>query len=145
MHHQIVGVSTNGFKHLKNSKKIFSRDKNYEIFVRTLWSLLKSDIHVEPSHFWYSRLILTWIVIFLVCVWESASVSTQCYLCNRMKHEKETSSSILVQHLSFADMLMGIYLLIVVGGDQYYRYDEGMPGFQFRKNCRDIVEEAGLN
>ena len=41
-----------------------------------------------------------------------------------MKHEKETSSSILVQHLSFADMLMGIYLLIVMGGDQYYRWDE---------------------
>ena len=59
------------------------------------------------------------------CVFLSAKLEEKLRLivfppC-RMKHEKESSSSILVQHLSFADMLMGIYLLIIVGADEYYR------------------------
>ena len=39
----------------------------------------------------------------------------------RVKHEKETSPSLLVQHLAFSDMMMGAYLLIVGSADAYFR------------------------
>lgn len=39
----------------------------------------------------------------------------------RMKHEEETTPSILIQHLSFANMLTGIYMLIIAGADEYWR------------------------
>ena len=61
------------------------------------------------------------ILVTLSITSQNCNISHMMYLVYRMKHEKETSSSILVQHLSFADMLMGVYLLIVVGGDEYYR------------------------
>ena len=42
-------------------------------------------------------------------------------LHQRMKHERETSPSLLVQHLAFSDMMMGMYLLIIAAADQYYK------------------------
>ena len=42
-------------------------------------------------------------------------------LQQRIKHERETTISIMVQHLAFSDMMMGAYLLIIAGADSWYK------------------------
>ena len=42
-------------------------------------------------------------------------------LQQRIKHERETTVSIMVQHLAFSDMLMGAYLLLIAGADNWYK------------------------
>ena len=42
-------------------------------------------------------------------------------LQQRIKHERETTASVMVQHLAFSDMLMGAYLLLIAGADTYYK------------------------
>ena len=42
-------------------------------------------------------------------------------LQQRIKHERETTVSVMVQHLAFSDMLMGAYLLMIAGADTWYK------------------------
>jgi hypothetical protein len=56
-------------------------------------------------------------------------------LHSRLKHEKETVPSILVQHLSLADFMMGVYLMIIAGADNYYRGDYMMKTDIWREHA----------
>ena len=59
--------------------------------------------------------IYIWVSSFVIIL---SNISVLMY---RKKREKENKLSLLVQHLSVSDMLMGFYLLIIGSGDAYYR------------------------
>ncbi|ELT92799.1 hypothetical protein CAPTEDRAFT_228056 [Capitella teleta] len=80
--------------------------------------------------------LIVWILGLL------ASVGNLIILQQRTKYENETTPSLLLQHLSFADLLMGIYLMIVVSADQYYRDNYILQADKWRASA--ICKLAGF-